>query len=575
MSTEETAAAPPNTEQPETAAPAAAEGNNDDHQTAAAADTGDKPAGGDKKTNKGRKEYKQQKDETPIEELYDLSQPIPHVPRPSKDDQEKEVGAINSQIDALKAERQALQTKIEGNLTGKGGNPAAEAAKDELKKLRAQKGGLIDEKKALRAQLDAARNANDKLQNERKAAQSSVGKFRNLQEIEAEIARLHKRQETTSMSLAEEKRLIKDIDALESSKKTVASIKSKDDELNATRDQKKALQTQLNAKDKEIDAVQSIIDDKSAALKAIYDQEADKRGDMQKLFQARDELRSQINDLITQRNAIRDAYREDNNQWYNYQRAVRKQKQIKYEEEKAAREAEKQAWIKAKEEEEAKKIPYEEEMALCDYLAEYLTRTYLTDATEAKKKAEEDLKAKKKAAEGVVEVKAEDNPFANFKPVGKSKDDAEEVFLQMGKGTGGGKKKRQRNKAAKSKAKAATSFTLSVDSFEQFGLLGLTPPTSIDAVAKSVDELQARKEWYSQQPRGAVKTAQDIRKENEKNAARIQNKKEVSGGDGGNAGGGKSKKNGGAASGEEEELTLGAGSVATGPVGQWAGRAAV
>ena len=547
---EETVAA--TTEQPETA-PAT---GNDDTKTA--------PATDDKKTKDNKPKKDKKADETPIEELYDLSQPIPHVPRPSKDEHEAAVHDLNAQIDKLKADRQSLQTKIEGGLTGKGGNPEAESTKDELKKLRSQKGSLIDDKKALRAQLEAIRNASDKLQNERKAAQSSVGKFRSLGEIEAEIARLHKRQETTSMSLAEEKRLIKDIDVLESSKKTFASIQSKDDELNATRDSKKTLQTQLNAKDKEIDAVQKVIDERSTALKAIYDKEADKRGDMQKLFKVRDDLRSQINDLITQRNALRDAYRADNNKWYNYQRAVRKQKQMKYEEEKAAREAEKQAWLKAKEEEELKKIPYEEEMALCDYLAEYLTRTYLVDASELKKKAEEEAAAKKKAAEGVVEVKAEDNPFANFKPVGKSKDDDEEVFLQMGGKNGGGKKKRQRNKAAKSKAKAATSFTLSVDSFEQFGLLGLTPPTSIDAVEKSVDELHKRKEWYSQQPRGAVKTAADIRKENEKNAARIQNKK-------GDNGSGKSKKNGAGG----EELTLGAGSVAAGPAGQWAGKAAV
>ena len=32
--------------------------------------------------------------------------------------------------------------------------------------------------------------------------------------------------------------------------------------------------------------------------------------------------------------------------------------------------------------EEAKKIPYEAEQALCDYLADYLTNTYLKDGSD-------------------------------------------------------------------------------------------------------------------------------------------------------------------------------------------------
>ena len=34
--------------------------------------------------------------------------------------------------------------------------------------------------------------------------------------------------------------------------------------------------------------------------------------------------------------------------------------------------------------------------------------------------------------------------------------------------------------------------------------------------------VRARKKWYSEQPRGTVKTAQEIRKENEKKAAKMR-----------------------------------------------------
>ena len=67
-----------------------------------------------------------------------------------------------------------------------------------------------------------------------------------------------------------------------------------------------------------------------------------------------------------------------------------------------------------------------------------------------------------------------------------------------------------------------------MDTFEQFGLLSLNPPTSVDQVSKSVDELRAKKKWYSEQPRGSVPTATEIRKANEKSAAKLKGKDDAS-----------------------------------------------
>jgi len=267
---------------------------------------------------------------------------------------------------------------------------------------------------------------------------------------------------------------------------------------------------------------------------------------------------------MDQRTALRDEFKTANNKWYDAQRAVRAQKQLKYEAEKAVREAEKAAYLKAKEAEELAKTPYEEEMALCDYLADYLTRTYLVDAAAEKKKREEEAEKKKREAEGVVMMKDEDNPFANMMPVKKNDDNGD----YFGKGKGGKAKRNRSNAKSGGGGKSKQAFTLSVDSFEQFGLLGLTPPTSADAVPKSVEELRERKVWYSQQERGSVPTARDIRKENEKNAAKMLS------GKGGSGSGGKGRKKNGGGGGEEEALGPGTnGAASAAPLaGQWAAR---
>ena len=138
-------------------------------------------------------------------------------------------------------------------------------------------------------------------------------------------------------------------------------------------------------------------------------------------------------------------------------------------------------------------------------MADYLTRTYLTKGETIEKFA-----VVKK--EEVIAVK--DDPFAGMVPANKKAED-EEYF-----GKGKGKKKRNRNKDKTS----AGPFTLNMDTFEQFGLLNLNPPTSLEQVEKSVEELRAKKVWFSEQPRGSVPTASEIRKANEKAAAKLKSK---------------------------------------------------
>ena len=105
----------------------------------------------------------------------------------------------------------------------------------------------------------------------------------------------------------------------------------------------------------------------------------------------------------------------------------------------------------------------------------------------------------------------------------------------------------------------------------QFGLLGLNPPTNLDAVEKAVADLKARKTWYSEQPRGSVKTAQEIRKENAKATAKIRG----GGGsdeNGGSSGSKKGSKKGFDASGEDF-APLGSGGASSAVNANWGQKA--
>jgi len=437
-----------------------------------------------------------------VDELFDLTKPIKRVDRPEKDAHEDELARLSQAIDNLKISRRDIQQKIDDSIDSSRGSEVNKI-RDELSRLRSKKGVQISEKKSIRSRLDASRNQSERLFEDKKRTKDTL-KFTTMEEIELELKRLKRRQETTSMSLMEEKRLIKEMDVLSASKKLVVTLKSKETGLESAREQRKLISGEIAAKDKEIDEVAAQIEVKSEALKKLSEKETDSRSIMQEMFKERDDIKKKLHDAHEEKNDARQSFREENNKWYDYQRALRAQRRVQIEEEKKKRDEERNEFLRLKEEEEAKKIPYEEEMALCDYLAEYLTKTYLSD------KSSKD-KSQEKTDNDAASLK--DNPFANVKAFKKNDDD---VFLKMGND----KKPRQR----KTKKETKQPFTLNVDSFGQFGLLNLTPPTSHDHVESSVQKLKDKKKWYSEQPRGSVPTATDIRKANEKATVSVKSK---------------------------------------------------
>ena len=413
----------------------------------------------------------------------------------------------------MKEKKGALQVKIDTALQSNRSSASGQE-REAMKQLRQKKSALINEKKVLQSSLAKFKKEADNLMNDRKAAKANV-RFSSVEKIDEEIRKLRDRQETTSMSLAEEKNLIKEIESLQKSKELVASFKHTDASIDDAKLQRKLISEQLRTKDTEIDAVQAQIAEKQKLLDEMKSSQDEQRKGVDDLKKERDTLRQEIGDKMKERSDVRDKFREANNKWYDYQRAIKAQRKMKYEEEKKKREEEDRQRQAEWEAEEAKKIPYEEEQQLCAFLSDYLSRTYLGEVSTKEEAKKEDF------------IAVKDDPFAGMKPRKKGGDD--EIFLQVGKPV---KKPRKRE----SKKKAAPVFKLTVDVFEQFGLLGLNPPTSIEGVSKAVEELKEKKEWYSKQPRGSVPTASDIRSKNkeakraagEKPSSKKNNKLDIS-----------------------------------------------
>lgn len=351
---------------------------------------------------------------------------------------------------------------------------------------------MIEQKRQIRTKLEIIKSKIDKQTSADKSLRSNI-KFSTVAEIDKEISKLQRRHETSSMSLADEKRLIKEIETLNASKRTLEELSMKQGSIDTLKSERKNIQHELAIKDKEIDSIQKEIDKQT-------------NSQVDDLVKERDALKASMDEKYKQRKVLQTTFREGMNDWYHNQRAIKAQRQLQYDQEKKRREEEHAAYLKKKEEEELKKTPYEEEMALCDFLVDYLRKTY---PEEFNGDADNGAAASQEDANKVNDVVAvKDDPFAGMKAMKKEEDT---FFVGKGGGGGGKGKKKKGNKAGKSSAK---TFSVSLDLWDQFGLLSLTPPTSLDKVSAKVDELKAKKVWYSEQPRGSVPTARDIRKSN-------------------------------------------------------------
>lgn len=469
-----------------------------------------------KSNKKGKKSdsRRKPKEQVPIEDLYDLSKPIKRIERPSKEEHEADIAAIESTVDVIRAELRSLQCKVDyatGKKDDKQKNVPLARERDVLNKLKNRKGLMIEQKRQIRTRLEIIKANADKLIGQAKSARSGM-KFTTVPEIEKEIRRLQQKQETTSMSLADEKRLIKEMEGLQASKRTAEELQTKQGSLDSIKVDRNMIQADLAAKDKEIDSIQKQIDAQTKIVEELMEKQSGERGKVDELIKQKDELKTTLDEKFKEKNDLRAAFFKATDDWYQNQRAIKAQQQLEYDKEKKLRDEERAEWLKKKEEEELAKTPYEEEMMLCDYLADFLTKTYL-GASEEELAALKAKAAEVKAKADVVAVK--DDPFAGFKAVSKQ---AEDEIVYFGKGKGGKKANQATNKSKK--ANKPVAFTINLDLFEQFGMLSLAPPTSLDAVSASVEELRAKKKWYSEQPRGSVPTARDIRKANEEAAAK-------------------------------------------------------
>tara|TARA_B110000444_G_C18767609_1_gene560839 strand:- start:186 stop:959 length:774 start_codon:yes stop_codon:yes gene_type:complete len=183
-----------------------------------------------------------------------------------------------------------------------------------------------------------------------------------------------------------------------------------------------------------------------------------------------------------------------------HQREVRR---VRNDARKAEDEARKAELEKRKQEaaaEELKRVPYEEEMELCEYLSNYLETTY-------GKNVNHDFQTNSNETDLSLAGKFEGLVLSG-KNAGR---DHEDDYLSLNKTTG---KKKGRGKK-KGGLKINEKIMLVPETIEMFALLEVEPPSTINGVSDTVKKLQEKKAWFCTLPRGMVSSLRDKQRADE------------------------------------------------------------
>ncbi|KAI9912308.1 hypothetical protein PsorP6_005151 [Peronosclerospora sorghi] len=409
-----------------------------------------------------------------IDEIPDV---IERLPKPDKAAHDAKIAALDASIAKLQARTSAIRTEMDALKNNRGGyGGQIQEAKAKFASLRVEKDNLIQERNQITARLRQSRDEKNSTVKHQRHLRANF-KYGTEDEYTDAIAALKRRQETSSMSLMEEKRVVKEIELMQAQKLQISSligeqgvVAQQTESINETR----ALQAKKN---EEIDAVQEKLNQQKQVLDDLYrlNEEENKKDLFPALAKERKEIKEQLDEKFTALKTLRKEFKEANDKYYNNIRLVRKKKELERQKEEESRKAEYEAQLANYEKEMAKIHPYQTEMDLCDALVMFMENTYAKE-----------LKLVEDETAGTTTVSIE---LDGMKPLQRKDED----FMVLGVGKKG-KKGRQGKKSKKT-----SKLALPLAQMEAFSSIGLLPPATVDAVAESLAAVKAKKDWFKEQ----------------------------------------------------------------------------
>ena len=404
------------------------------------------------------------------------------VPKPDENELKEKIEDVNGKISALQTRLTSIKDVLDSREQSRGDSHEVAVAKKRLNDSKSETRRLSQEKRNIYDQISAADDLKKQQQDLTQRLKSQLTLF-SVEEIERKIKVLEHQQQTTSLSVKEEKKILEEIKKLASNKPMIQQYNEAKESLEGVREHHSTLYAQLKAKAAELNVVKEEEEKLREEVEAAKAKDDAKRADIPSLFKERDEVRKKMSEFRDQLKKLRDDFNDKRREWQTYQRAVRDAKQKEYKERQAARQAEYELQKKLYEEEEAKRDPWEEEKVICEQLILFV----------------EKLLPKK---EEVKEVAKEAEIPEGAKVVKKASLDDDDIYgglvkkKSKRKGGGGG----GNAAAAAPAAPKAIKLKHSPEDFALWDKLGFKAPMSSEECPNLHVELLAKREWLKTAP---------------------------------------------------------------------------
>jgi uncharacterized coiled-coil DUF342 family protein len=430
------------------------------------------------------------------------------VKKPDEAEFNASIEAAQARLDGYHKRIQEIKESLDSreNLRNASSSETGQA-RARLNELRAQARALANERNAIynsiNEQEDLRKARNEKLTELKKA----VGPHNSIEEIDEAIKKKEYAQQTESLPLNQVKKLMAEIKDMQASKPRVKEVHEINEMLKRDKEVQNVLYAKLKEKSAEMNAMRDLERKQAEEVDRIRKKEEGNRSDVPSLMKERDECKKGIGATREEMKKLRDEFNAAKKVYFDAQRLLKRWQLQERHKEWQAREADRAARRKEREAEEATRVPWEEEMALCDQLVTYVSRY---------------VPASKPAGDA-----PNGTASAPTATVGGRKGKLEEDYFV-------GAKAKSKGKGKKVQEPGSLKVSHTPEVFASFDKLQLRPPLVAGECAAAIEQLKAKKEWFKTAPpkaelkkaeeakRAAAAAAEEAAKKAEEEAAKAE-----------------------------------------------------
>ena len=414
------------------------------------------------------------------------------IKKPDAEAHEKAVKEIDEIIARLQAKLEDFRAQIQAKREGGTIQDAKMSSKAYLDQLHSSRNEWNSEAGRLRAERSALFAKVDLLREEQDRDKPRI-RFFDQNEIANHISALQDKQEHTSLTLNEEKRVVAEIRELEQSKPLVAQFHERKLKLDKYQEELRGLKARLmEVSAKSDDATGKINEIKSQLQESIEKH----KSEIPILVEQRRDLENKIAEYRDKKTELIKEFNTSDRAYNEQQRLIKQIKFVTDMKKKIAQQEERRKFAqdRDKEEQESKPHPYGAEIAQCDAFIAYLTSLIPKESVVDTAPAQT--------------VQLEEGTVL----LNKKEKDAQ-VSAQWFKGEGPKQKKERRKKGA-----AAPTLQISVDMLRFLSSQGLKVPTGTEdlpACIAAITEIRGKWEKAETKSQEATETQRKEKKVSE------------------------------------------------------------